>query len=112
MTLPPQYAANMVAFLSDSADFAVTSREASQVEVAPQEGEGTVRRYFKAHKVADAHTDIARDEPWAFLAVHPPVSKPELELPASVARSIEQLAGTDLSARTQRHRLPTRAVRR
>ena len=66
MSLPAQYAAHMRSFLARDAEFAVTSQAGNAVEIAPREGAGAVRRYFTAHKVADARTNIASDEPWAF----------------------------------------------
>lgn len=103
MSLPAQYAANMRAFLADSADFAVTSLPGTDVEIAPAEGEGTVRRYFAAHKVADAQTDVSSDDPWAFLAVHPPFGGHQVTLPASVAGELQRLLeSTDLSAYVER----------
>jgi hypothetical protein len=61
------------------------------VALEPSAGAGAVRQYFSAHKVADAKTDITADEPWAFLAVRPPVPKPPISLPESVMSEWKRL---------------------
>lgn len=58
-------------------NFSVADCDGGVLEVEPNPS----GPYFQAHRVATARTDITKDDTWAFLGVHPPLSpKPELSL--------------------------------
>jgi len=104
MQLLPDYESGMRSSLAGGADFVVEDVEPGRVAVSPREGAGAVRQYFRLSKVADANTDIVQDDPWAFLAVMPPASKPEgFGIPEKMRDQWERLHQSDtLAALTQR----------
>jgi hypothetical protein len=68
------------------ADMRVVDGEGDEVDAAPNEGAGVVRKYFDVTPVAKAKTDVSGDEAWAFLAAHPPHSpRPAIDLPPMAA---------------------------
>lgn len=108
MRLPPKYERGLRISLAGGAEFDVEDLGLGRVAVEPREGAGTVRKYFGAHKVADARTDVAQDEPWSFLAVSPPAGKPPIEIPPAMHGIWQELQESDeLSALVQRMSIAT-----
>ncbi len=81
--LPPGHEAGVRASMTGASDFNISDADDGTVWLEPKEGAGRNRRYFRAHKVADAATNLDDDVTWSVLAVHPPVEKPNISLPST-----------------------------
>ena len=88
--------------LEHLSEFAVTDHADGLVSIAPLEGAGVVRRYFKTHKIADAGTDLSADATWSPLAVHPPTDRPQMNLPSEVEERVAALGGSELPSTIRR----------
>jgi hypothetical protein len=74
-------------------DFSVREH-GGRVLIEPSEGGGSVRRYFEAHRLADAATDLTSSEPWRAVMTHPPYEKPSIGLPTDFESKMADLASS------------------
>ena len=66
------------------------------VSVEPGEGSGVVTRYFSAHRIADASTDLSRPALWERLFANPPWdAKPDVELTPQEQQRLTAIQSSD-----------------
>jgi hypothetical protein len=91
--LPERYRVGITTSLANACQFSVSEDSAGRILIAPSEGAGTKRNYFEAHKLADAHTDLANDGTWAALSARPPYDTPSFPLPNDFEDRLAALEG-------------------